>query len=351
MDVLIERQTAAYPRAVKKTFKKETIVFFRKLAFVLFSLVLRWPIWGMLFFISRLVRIFDYLFLVYPGSDSDLDGYCPRWLANSFLFREKPVIGGIISKGKAGRGLVLVVPNKPFEFGQKPIAQKITKRLELVRKITRAKSIALAGQAPGLVKKTIGLNPPFVEGVKGTVFCIVETLKEVSKREKIHRNAEIVVVGVGRIGQAVIDYLREQKISVTGIDIIRTKKGVVLAGKASEILSQAKVVIVLTPKGSDFLPYVKHLKPSAIVIDDTHPKMRKKISQAVYKVAVELPGTSFYPRLPGYKKNWIPGCAVEAIVEAANGKGSVSKNSQIEFNKRARKLGFKPILIKNKKGF
>ncbi len=331
---------------MKKSLRK-IVVFIRKVVFILFSLILRWPIWGIMFFVSRFIRVFDYLFLVYPGSDSDLDGYCPRWLANSFLFREKPVIGGIVSKGKkTGRGLVLVVPNKPFEFGRELVAKKITKRLEFVRKITRARSIALAGQAPGMVKRVISLEPPFVEGVQGTVFCIVETLKEVSKKEKIYESSKIVVVGVGRIGKAVIDYLEDLGLNVVGIDVIRTKKGVVLAGQASEILSQADVVIVLTPKGSDFLPYVKHLKPSAIVIDDTHPKMKKRIPQTVYKVAVELPGANFYPRLPGYRKNWIPGCAVEAIVESANGGRLETQN---KFNLKASKLGFKALLIKNKR--
>ena len=90
----------------------------RKVGLLLVSLFLRWPIWLMLSF-CRLagIRFFDYLFLVYPGTDSDLDGYCPRWLARSWFFRDKPVIAGVISKGVAGgRGLVLAVPNTVAEL-------------------------------------------------------------------------------------------------------------------------------------------------------------------------------------------------------------------------------------------
>ncbi len=353
MNVLIKRigiQIAVFRFRFK--FNKKIIVFLRKMAFILFSLILRWPILISLFFISRFIKLFDYLFLVYPGSDKDLDGYCPRWLANSFLFKEKPVVGGIISKGQTGqRGLVLVVPNKAFEFKQKEVSLRIKKRLERFRKITRAKKIALAGQAPGFMKKAVGLGDPFVEGVKGTVFCIVETLKEIARKEKINKEAMIVVVGVGRTGQAVMNYLAELKMNVVGVDVIRKKgeKRVVLTSDASEVLCKGDIIIVLTPKGSDFLPYLKNLKKDAIVIDDTHPKMKvKKASQKIYKVAVGVSGVKFYPRLPGYKKDWIPGCTTEAIVEATTRSG---EESQQNFNRLARKIGFRPILIKNKRAF
>ena len=97
-------------------------------------------------------------------------------------------------------------------------------------------------------------------------------------------------------------------------------------------------MFVQTPKGSDFVPYYSALKTGAIVIDDTHPKIRvlpppKK--QSFFKVAIGKDGIRFFPRLPGYANSWIPGCVLEAIVEIATGKPDMP---QAEFSRAAKKL-------------
>ena len=81
--------------------KSDSFRILRQTGFILVSLILRWVVWGVLGAL-RIFKIFDYLFLVYPGSASDLDGYCPRKLARSWLFSKKPTVGGFISKGQAG---------------------------------------------------------------------------------------------------------------------------------------------------------------------------------------------------------------------------------------------------------
>ncbi len=329
--------------------KRNFIVFFRKVGFLTLSLLLHWPLWFALYCVSRFFRVFNYLFLVYPGSDTDLDGYCPRWLANSFLFREKPVIGGIISgsrKKKSGRGLVLVIPNKSYEFGIKEKSEKITRRLILIKKALRAKSIAFAGQAPGFMEKVIELPSSFVKGIKGTVFCIAVILEKILKMEPLPPQPRIVIVGVGRIGGALMKYLFNEGFrNVKGIDIKPKGKKIALAENAPEILAKADVVIVLMPKGSGFLPYSQYLKPAAVVLDDTHPQMREKLPQTVYKVAVEMPGARFFPRLPGYRANWMPGCAVEAIVAAKFKNEEVIRWTQHEFNEKAKEI-FNPLIIR-----
>jgi hypothetical protein len=99
-------------------------------------------------------------------------------------------------------------------------------------------------------------------------------------------------------------------------------------------------VFVQTPKGSDILPYYSELKTGAIVIDDTHPKIRvlpPRKKQFFFKVAIGKNGISFFPRLPGYLSSWIPGCVLEAIVEIATGKPDMT---QAEFSRAAKKLDF-----------
>jgi len=318
----------------------------RKIAFIVVSLVMRWPIWAILG-LARIFKPFDYLFLVYPGTDSDLDGYCPRRLAKSWLFSKKPAIGGIISKSVGGRGLILVVPNTVKEFlFHKDVCKKVMWRLRWLSIIVGARSIAIAGQAPGMFSRhNLSLEKPFVRGNKGTVFCIMETVSEVMKKHNLEAGKfRIALIGVGYVGALLLSSLKEQGHNIVGVDIQINRKGIFLPQESRPFLKEAAMVIVLTPRGEDFAPYVPDLKMGAIVIDDTHPKITQRpIGVNFYKVAVGLNGTRFLPRLPGYRADWIPGCAVEAIYSAAT--GQFNGSSQGEFNQRARELGFFARLV------
>lgn len=318
----------------------------RKVAFITVSLILRWPAWGILGLV-RIFKPFDYLFLVYPGTDNDLDGYCPRRLAKSWLFSKKPAIGGIISKSVGGRGLILVVPNTIKEFlSHKDVCEKVMQRLERIKAIVGAKSIAIAGQVPGMLSRhNLFLEKPFVRGNKGTVFCIMETVYEVMKKHGLEPGEfRIVVVGVGYVGTLLLSSLKELGHNIVGVDIRVNRKGVFLPQESHPLLKEADMVIVLTPRGSDFAPYVSDLKIGAIVIDDTHPKIiQRPVGVNFYKVAVGLKGVKFYPRLPGYRAEWVPGCAVEAIYSAAT--GQFNGSSQEEFNQKAKELGFFARLV------
>jgi hypothetical protein len=312
--------------------------------FLLVSLVLRWMIWGVLYLL-RPFRIFDYLFLVYPGTDEDLKGYCPVWLAKTRIFSGKPSVGGLISKGVTGaRGLVLVVPNTVKEFRQrKEMCYKLRSRLEQRRNLVGAKTIALAGQLPGIMlrKHGINLDYPFVTGVDGTVFSIVSTINKVVEKESLgHKSFSIVLIGVGYTGGFVYDALQQDGYRITGIDIMPTRKGIKLPKEALPIINQADMVVVLTPRGTDFLPYIHELKAEVIIIDDTHPKLTGTNGFKLYKVAVGAEGIVFYPSLPGFQRNQIPGCAVEAIVRA---RYPEITNCQ-EFMAEANSLGFVPYM-------
>jgi hypothetical protein len=303
----------------------------RYVGFLTLNLFLRWPIWTLLF-VLRPFEIFKYLFLVYPGTDSDLDGYCPRWLAKSWVFSKKPTIGGFISGG----GLVLVVPNTVHDFknGEK-VSEEVVRRMVKIKNLTKAKAIALAGQLPGVVsRKGIPIGNPIVQGNKGTVFSVMETLNEAVNKHNINlKEAKVALIGVGYVGQLLLESLEKEGCHPIGVDVHGTpyyeNRGAV---------SCADIVIVLTAKGSDFAPYAKELKEGAIVIDDTHPRIREKPEGIFfYKVALGLKGVNFTPRLPGYHNDWIPGCVVEAIVASATGSFN---GEQSDFNQRAKELGF-----------
>jgi len=327
----------------------------RQTGFITVSLVFRWPIWILvrILITLKIMKPFGYVFLVYPGDPSDLDGYCPRWLARSFLYRSKPTIGGDIEKSVGGKGLTVVVPDTIKELSHdKSRCAGIKKRLLRVKSLTGAKSIAIAGRAPGVfARHGIELDKPFVEGTKGTLFCVTETISEVMKKHGLTPGGfKVAVVGVGNIGGSLLDFLKEEGHSAFGVDIAKSKRDDVFLGKDSHLLLKtAKMVIVLTGKGSDFMSYVKHLSPGTIVIDDTHPRIRKRISDfTFYKVAVAMKTENgkiirFRPRLPGYKAEWIPGCAVEGIFSAAT--GEFNNTTQLDFNRRAKELGLFALLV------
>jgi hypothetical protein len=324
---------------------KIIISFARKIGFILIS-IFRWPIWLALWLLKRF-RFFDYLFLVYPGTDSDLDGYCPRWLAKTWFFSKKPSIAGIIRKGPCGRGLYLVLPNTPRQFlNCKQVCETICARLEKICRLTGVKSVAIAGQVPGIiVRKGIELEKPFVKGLKGMVFSIMVALEEaINRREKSKGEVIISVIGAGFTGGYLISCLKNDGYNlVYGVDTKKQEKEEIYSPEVGkQIVNRSDAVIVLTSKGSDFLQYEKYLREGTIVLDDTHPKI-KKIPANVdfFKVAVGISDSAFYPRLPGYKPEWIPGCVVEAMVSASTGEYGLSQN---EFNAKAKELGFFPFM-------
>lgn len=326
----------------------------RQTGFVFANLILRWVMWAVLGAL-RIFKVFDYLFLVYPGSPRDLDGYCPRKLARSWFFSKKPTVGGIISKGKAGvRGLYFVVPNTAKEFGSsKDVCEAVKKRLAWLNALVGSRAVAVAGQVPGMmVRNGVTIEDPFVRGNKGTVFCVMETVSEAAKKHNLNLlDAGIIVVGVGYVGSLLLKEMRANGMKAIGVDTDALSKiheipggYVALDEDARVFLPRADIVVVLTPKGEDFSPYVRHLKEGAIVIDDTHPKIEDRPTGVnFYKVAVGMKDTSFYPSLPGYESNWIPGCAVEAIMASAT--GEFNGCSQQEFNQKAKELGFFAHLV------
>ncbi len=103
-------------------------------------------------------------------------------------------------------------------------------------------------------------------------------------------------------------------------------------------LKKADLIVVQTPRGDDVVPYYENLKKSAILIDDSHPRITVKPGEVrFYKVAIGRTGVEFKPPLPGYEKYWIPGCVQESLVVAESGKADMS---QEEFNRRSKELGF-----------
>lgn len=304
----------------------------------------RWPLWGILF-LSRAFISWRSLFVVYPGDISDIKAYCPDnllWMRDTWLYRGKPQFAGIqIRKGAKGKeaywGIVVYISSTTDELRKdKQLLLDIIQRLRFVGRILGVKVIACAGQIPSIIHRhNIAIEAPFIDGRYGSSFSVIATVKKIYDKHHFYKDQNLLaIVGVGFLGRTVIENLEMSGYRVQGIDIVTTKSGVHIGDNALKTLSIADVIVVLTPRGQDFVPYLQHLQPGAIIIDDTHPQLRHKIEQnPIYKVALEWSGFEFKPRLPGYKKQWIPGCMVEAIVKS---RSNDSYSNYRDFHKSAR---------------
>lgn len=310
--------------------------YLRKFLFIVISLLLRYPIL-LLLFILRPLRLFQYIFLVYPGKDKDIEGYCPLWLAKSIIYSAKPSIAGIITKSKTNaRGLVLVIPNSTNQLlHYKKISQQVMDNLNMIAKIVGATTIGMAGQGPGIMSKhSIETGKKFMHGTMGTVFSISQTIDASIIKNAFSKSSKIVIVGKSFISNGLVEFLRQK-----GHNAIEINKSDELSP-----LKNADIIVALTLSGKMFYPLFPYLKENSILIDYTHPKMLKKPRNTYfYKVATGIEGVKFIPRLPGYQPKWIPGCCIESIIHSSY--GDTPFNHQNLFNESAQKLGLIPLLV------
>lgn len=328
----------------------EVVAIYRKkwsrqfLGFV--AVTLRWPML-LLLTLGRFLKI-NCIFTVYPGSQRDVDGYFPKGL-KWFLkpaASGKPFVAGVITTGNGlGRGLVLAVPNTVDQFKtDRNLVGTIMKNLKLTKTLTGAKTIAVAGQGPRFFKSHFPYEQPFVYGLKGRVFSVVETVEQVAATHGLTRSeTTVAILGVGEIGAAIIANLEEKGYRAIGIDIHVIHGHVEVSPEGLERLRVADLIVVQTPRGDDVVPYYENLKKTAILIDDAHPRITVRPGEVkFYKVAIGRSGVEFKPPLPGYEKYWIPGCVQESMVVAESGKVDMS---QEDFNKRSKELGFFAHLV------
>lgn len=310
------------------------------------SVTLRWPI----LFVLSLCRFFKFncIFTVYPGSQKDVDGYFPtgmKWFLKP-IASGRPFVAGMITTGNgSGRGLVLAVPNSIDQIrSDRQLVGKIMKRLDFTRQVTGAKTIAIAGQGPRAFKAHFPFEKPFIYGLRGRVFSVVESVERIMENHHLEASrTTVAILGVGEIGHAIIQNLKGKGIGAVGIDIERKDGHVVIPDEGRERLRAADLVVVQTPRGDDVVPYYTDLKKTAILVDDSHPRITERPSEIqFYKVAIGRPGVEFWPPLPGYEHYWIPGCVQESMVVAETGTHDMS---QEEFNRRAKELGFYAHLI------
>jgi len=342
-----------------KYFKKPVFSSSRIRFLVVFSI--NFILWPLIRPIVRWKKLFNFVFLTYPATRKEITYYCPSWFRP--YAPKISIIGVFWSKNRKNRGVVITTPYTLREFAQlgnqKEFLKEVLNNARIFSQSIKASAIALAGRLPAIFSTNgESLKPPIVKGDKGTVFAVIETVRAVLEKESLlPQDIQVGVLGVGFIGQKILSELKNMGFqSIIGIDprfrhsLKRNGSNIRFSPDIS-LLVDCKIVLVLTTRGVDIKQNIPYLQSGAIVIDDTYPSIPtflvKKIIHEkevkVFKVLSGLSESRFIPALPGYDPAVLPGCALEAIVVSQN--NIPDSPTQTEFGIRARKIGFKPIIV------
>jgi hypothetical protein len=297
------------------------------------------------------------IFLLYPGRAAELPGYCPAPLlplTRTRLFWSRPVPLGTMFLGWRPVGIVMGVPNDQKRLlGGKDDLDLILARLLAAGRKIGARRISLAGQMPSMiVRHGLSRDPSIVEGIMGTVFVVADCLRQVLERHHLGQGARVAVFGAGLIGGVLIGHLRAQGIDVAGIDQAPRGAEIHPVAEAGPVLAKTDVVVLLSARGSDFVPHLSSLKKGSVILDDTHPSFpqaRLALAEGegagpyiYYRALATHPDLRTIPSLPGYEPDWIPGCALEGVVMAETDPETLE--AQGDFDAAATRLGFRGLL-------
>jgi hypothetical protein len=253
---------------------------------------------------------------------------------------------------------------------------------KLVQSFPRS-SIALAGRLPSLLHKGgVSLKPPIVGGWEGTCYAMRRVALALADRYAAHTLeldtqctiesacsiyqacpgasaaaslTAAVIGGGGFVGSKIVQDLSSYFRKVIAYDVRYTEleeRGNVVRTNDLGFLREAQVSLIFTACGDDVAPAVRYLAAGSIVADDTHPcvsalvRERFKAAQVTLLKAAavnHLQPVNFYPRLPNFNRDSIPGCLLEALVVTRHGH-EVTEDFE-KFCQEAAALGFGPQLM------
>jgi hypothetical protein len=322
----------------------------RQLFFLLFALVLRWPIWLLIWMVGK-SGLLKTLFLIYPTDKSECLDFCPdiKWLRDFLSGRPTPA--GLIMDGWLPMGIYLVIPNQALELMRgknRYIAERIITRMLWIQKLSGAKTIGLAGQLGPIFEKRhkIPMEPPFYSSIDGNLFSIKTAVDHlITTTQKKPWQVSIAILGGGELGEQLQQYLGHGGYQATMVDVRYTRSGDVKLtdeNEADRRLSDTDVVINLLPRGKDFMGCRLHqrIPEAATIIDFSRPPIDpQSIPQnVVMGNRVQRTGVRFCMRLPGgWKRHELPACSMPSLVAALSG---FPIRNREQFLEAAKKLTF-----------
>ena len=292
-----------------------------------------------------------YVFVVYPGTERDKRLYVPAW-AEQFLRPLSPS-GVIRYRGRWGLMVSGLATAELLERRPEAIEALLA---EARREFPRVEVIALAGRLPSIAARAgVDLGQPFTRGDRGTLSAMLGAARELAERTGRPSDELTIAVpgGGGFIGMRLALELGAEFRRVIALDPRyhgerRRHDNLVFTDRPDEV-GDADVVIVLTRRGDEVADVVPHLRPGALVADDTHPEMPLAVRRAAERRGAEVLKASVYdvrfqitPRIPMFRADDIPGCLLEALVVLDRGRAVL--RSQVEFDRAAREIGFRTRL-------
>ena len=297
----------------------------RQFTFLTHALVLRWPIWLLLWFVGRF-GIFKTIFLIYPTDRSECLDFCPDIPRLRRFFSGRPTPAGLIMYGWMPVGLYLLVPNSALELMRKKnrsVVQNIVRHVLWIKKLTGAQTIGLAGQLGSIFEKRHGvpMEPPFYASTYGNIFSIQEAVRS-ETLDKRPWQASVAILGGGELGQQLEEHLGRDGYNLKMVNVRYTRKGDVKLADEAETdrqLRDVDLVINLLPRGIDFMAcrLQERMPESATIIDFSRPQIpADAISQnVVMGNRVQRRGIHFFMKLPGgWKRHELPACSMPCLL-------------------------------------
>lgn len=155
--------------------------------------------------IFRYFKFFEFAVLVYPGTKKDTSSYIPFASLRKIL-PDLSIVAFMTNKKDKKRGIIFGTKYYISEIKEKK--DIISKKIERYAKFLRVKKVALVGRLPKIL---FDYNQSlFVSGRMGTVFSVIDSTKAViSKLNLKNKDLIVGIVGVGFIGEKVLDSLKK----------------------------------------------------------------------------------------------------------------------------------------------
>lgn len=326
----------------------------RQLAFVVYALILQWPVLCMIWIFGRM-GLFKVLFLIYPTDRSECLDFCPDIPLLRSFFSGNPTPAGLIMDGWLPVGIYLVVPNTALELARRKnraMVESIMERMCWYRKISGARAVGLAGQLGPIFEKQCGrpMEPPFYSSTYGNIFSIHKAVNHlVTTTNRTPWQVSVAIIGGGELADQLNASLCGDGYRMETVDVRYTRKGgvrLVDEYEADRQLHSIDVVINLLPRGKDFLGCSIHhrIPEAAAIVDFSRPPIPPEaICQSVAMGnRVQSDGLHFFATLPGgWKRHELPACSMPSLLASL---GTVPFGNMDEFRMAANHLAFSTAL-------
>ena len=296
----------------------------------------------------------EVLFVVYPSSSDVFDRFFPALsLEREHLDPMTFLYVGQYSPGILGVDTSIVtIPAFPGDFTRDQLLVLMEKIQDLAVTVD-ARGVALAGILPGMFYRySIPVEPPCVTGRLGTVYAVVQTLRDALKIHglALQTTTPIRILGYGYVGQWCLEYLKQ--LGCMDLVVIERRlhgtyrrEGVIFTN-SQDFIREDNWVIFVAGGGNDV--DVSGL-PRIFGINDMYPPFSLEQmatlagnGSVLYEVALCATGVISDRKIEQFSLDQFPGCLGHGLVQ---GTGlDTTSMSQAEFDEAARTLGIRSSL-------